>query len=170
MPDKAFILSALRKLAACYGKQPTRAQTDVYLEMLADVEPAALDYAVNSWIRQSPFFPRINELLRIASQYHKPASSPSHYLYQKQFLLEQIFTSEGKLDSQAWEELAQRFELFGMTYSASYCRDRYQQRKTYLELKKDPQAYAKYVAENRLKWREQGLPQESPARKDLTEK
>ena len=43
MAEKTHILTALRKLAACYNKEPTKAQVQLYLEMLEEVESLALD-------------------------------------------------------------------------------------------------------------------------------
>jgi hypothetical protein len=48
MAEKAHILAVLRKLAACYNKEPTKAQIQLYLEMLEEVEPPALDYVVQT--------------------------------------------------------------------------------------------------------------------------
>lgn len=129
MADDKHILTTLRKLAVYYGKEPTRAQAQIYLEMLAELEPDALDFAVQAWIRHSPFFPRISELLHTASRYTPEPASPAYHLRKIQYMLERKFTFEGELEAQAWEDLAQRFEFNGLSYSASACRKRFQRYK-----------------------------------------
>jgi hypothetical protein len=118
------ILSALRKLAVCYGKEPAKEQVEQYVEMLVDVEPAAVDYAVQAWIKRSPFYPRISELLQTAAKYTPPPIEPAQALLRVQHQLEWDFFQEGKLDTKRWESLAENFERIDRIYTAEACRKR----------------------------------------------
>jgi hypothetical protein len=124
MANDSQILSALRKLSAYYGKEPSKEQARVYLQMLAGLEPAALEYAVEAWIKRSPFFPRINELLQTARTYQPPPISAVQALFHCQRLLERKFWREGLLDAQEWDSLAARFEINGCDHLARRCRSR----------------------------------------------
>jgi hypothetical protein len=125
MAENVKILSALRKLTAYYGKGLTKEQVELYVEMLAEVEAAALDYAVQTWITRSPFYPRISELLQTAARYTPPPASPAQVLLRVQRQLEWDFFQKGKLDPQRWEKLAQDFERYDRIYSAEACRKRF---------------------------------------------
>jgi len=130
MADDEHILFALRKLAIYYGKEPTKEQARIYLEMLAELEQDALDFAVQTWIRHSPFFPRISELLQTASRYMPEPAPQAYHLRKLQHALERKFIFEGELEAQAWEDLAHRFEINGLSFAASACRKRFQRYKT----------------------------------------
>jgi hypothetical protein len=125
MAENAQIMAALRKLTAYYGKEQTKEQVEFYLEMLAEVEPAALDYAVQTWVKRSQFYPRINELLQTAARYTPPPAEPAHVLLRVQYQLEWDFFHEGKLDPQRWETLAENFERHDRIYTAEACRKRF---------------------------------------------
>jgi hypothetical protein len=125
MAENKQILAALRKLTACYGKVPTKEQVQMYLELLAEVEPVALDYAVQAWIKSSPFYPRINELLRTAACYTPPPAAPEKALLLVQYQLQHVFFQEGKLDPKLWVKLAQDFERYDRIYTAEACRKRF---------------------------------------------
>lgn len=155
MADETQILSALRRLSAYYGKEPSKEQARLYLEMLADLQPAALDFAVRSWIRRSPFFPRISELLEAAARYSPPPADPLWVLLQAQYRLERRFFREGVVDAAQWEDLAQRFEQYGRTYSARACRERLRRYQEMLALQADPERRAELLAAQRAKWQRQ---------------
>jgi hypothetical protein len=125
MAEKAQILTALRKLAACYNKEPTQAQVQLYLEMLEEVEQPALDFAVQTWIKTSPFYPRINELLKTAASYAPPPAPPAQVLLMIQYQLQHDFYKKGQLDPERWEKLAQDFERHDRIHSAQACRKRF---------------------------------------------
>jgi hypothetical protein len=157
MSDKEHILSTLRKLANYYGKGPTKDQAEMYLEVLAGLEPEVLNYAVRAWIRKSPFFPRISELLQMAARYTPPAANPIRIILLEQYQLEREFYQQGKLDTGKWEALAKRFETHDRIYTAEACRQRLQHYRAILELSRKSPAeqvehwkqhkYKKYSAE-----------------------
>jgi hypothetical protein len=155
MATPSQILFALRNLTAYYGKEPTKEQARFYLEMLAELEPAALEHAVQAWIRRSPFFPRISELLQTAANYRPPPIDPVRALYQMQYRLEQKFILEGVLDLNFWENLAQRFEANDRSYSASACRKRLGHYQEMLAQENEPEIWAESIARNREKWQQQ---------------
>jgi hypothetical protein len=125
MAENLQILKALRKLTAYYGKEPTKEQVELYLELLAEVETPALNYAVQTWIKSSPFYPRINELIHTAASYTPPSAPPEKVLLRVQHQLQNDFFLEGKLDPQRWEKLAQDFERHDRIHSAAACRKRF---------------------------------------------
>jgi hypothetical protein len=125
MAENSQILKALRKLTAYYGKEPTKEKVELYLELLAEVETPALNYAVQTWIKSSPFYPRISELLRTAASYTPPTAPPEKVLLRIQFQLQQDYFSEGKLDPRRWEKLAQDFERHDRIHCAAACRERF---------------------------------------------
>ncbi len=133
MAENGKILSALRKLAACYGKEPAKEQVEMYVEMLKEVEPAALDYAVQAWITRSPFYPRISELLQTAAKYTPPPAEPAQVLLRVQHQLEWDFYQQGKLDKTQWESLADNFERNDRIYTAQACRKRFKNYQAILE-------------------------------------
>jgi hypothetical protein len=126
MAEYLQILKALRKLTAYYGKELTKDQVELYLELLAEVESPALNYAVQTWIKSSPFYPRISELLRTAASYTPPSAPPEKVLLRIQQQLQNDFFQEGKLDPQRWEKLALDFERHDRIHSAAACRERFQ--------------------------------------------
>jgi hypothetical protein len=125
MENQSKILKALRRLAVCYAKEPAKEQLEMYVEMLADVGPAAVDYAVQTWIARSPFYPRISELLQTAAKYTPPPMEPAQALLRIQHQLEWNFFQEGKLDALQWESLAENFERIDRIYTAEACRKRF---------------------------------------------
>jgi len=136
MADTSEIISALNKLSAYYGKEPTKAQVRFYLEELTELEPAALEYAIQAWIRSSPFFPRISELLKSASHYTPQPVPTYRTLFQVQWNLEWKFFHEGILEMDEWENLAHSFELNNRIYSANACRKRARGYQEILDLEK----------------------------------
>ena len=152
MADQAQIFAALRKLSRYYGKEPTHDQALIYLELLADLEPAALEYAVQEWIKNSPFFPRLNELLQTARRYMPSPASPVQALRFSQQLLERKFWQERVLDPQEWEALAARFEIAGCVHQATRCRSRLRQNQELINIEKDPDAWTETRTRIRQKW------------------
>ena len=138
MAENRKIINALRLLAACYGKEPAKEQVETYVEMLAEVEPAALDYAVQAWIKRSPFYPRISELLQTAAKYTPPPIEPAQALLRVQHQLEWDFFQEGKLDPRRWESLAENFERNDRIYTAEACRKRFKNYQAILENLAEP--------------------------------
>lgn len=155
MADQTQILAALRKLSAYYGKEPTKDQAHIYLELLADLEPAALDFAVQEWLQSSPFFPRLNELLQTARRYQPPAASPAQALGHCLRLLERKFWRERVLDQQEWENLAARMEIEGCTHQANRCRSRLRQLQNQIVAEKDPAKWTETCTQTRQKWQRQ---------------
>ena len=155
MANDTQILSALRRLSAYYGKEPSKEQARLYLEMLAELEPAALEFAVRSWIRRSPFFPRISELLEAAAQYTPPPADPAWMLFQVQYRLERKVFREGVLDAALWENLVQRFEQYGRTYSARACQERFRRYQEMLALQNNPERRAELLAAQHARWQQQ---------------
>jgi hypothetical protein len=133
MAENGKILNSLRKLTAYYGKELTKEQVEVYVEMLAEVETAALDYAVQTWIRRSPFYPRISELLHTAAKYTPPPIEPAQALLRVQHQLEWDFFQKGILDPTQWESLAENFERNDRIYTAEACRMRFKNYQAILE-------------------------------------
>ena len=72
MANANQILAALRQLSAYYGKEPSEAQVRVYLDMLMEMDAQVLQHAVRAWIRKSPFFHRVSELLQMEASYKPP--------------------------------------------------------------------------------------------------
>jgi hypothetical protein len=152
MADQTQIISLLRKLSAYYGKEPSKEQARVYLELLADLEPAALEFAVQEWIKHSPFFPRINELLQTARRYQPQPLSPTQALRYCQGMLERKFWQQGIFNPQEWEALAARFEIHGCLHQAQSCRSRGEHYQTQIEIAKDPSKWKEINTQTRQKW------------------
>ena len=85
-----------------------------------------MDYAVQTWIKSSPFYPRISELLKTAKSYTTPPAPPAQVLLRVQYQLQNDFFKKGQLDAQRWEKLAQDFERHDRIHSAQACRKRFQ--------------------------------------------
>jgi hypothetical protein len=155
MATDTNILTTLRKLSTYYGKEPNKEQARIYLELLAEVEPAALDYAAQEWIKGSPFFPRINELLRTARRYQPPPVSPVQALRHSLQLLERKFWQERILDPQEWEALAARYEIHGCEHQAHRCRIRCQQHQKLIDIEKDPSTWTETCTQTSQIWQHQ---------------
>jgi hypothetical protein len=119
MANANQILAALRQLSAYYGKEPSEAQVRVYLDMLNEMDPQVLQHAVRAWIRRSPFFPRVSELLEMERNYKPPALD---LLAAQAQALKDDFYCEGRLEPEAWEILATRFEESGRPARAEHTR------------------------------------------------
>jgi hypothetical protein len=82
MAENAQILSALRKLTAYYGKGLSKEQTEMYLEMLAEVKPTALDYAVQT--DHALIFPAHNDCSKPLQNTPSPAEPAQVFTCQRQ--------------------------------------------------------------------------------------
>lgn len=119
-PDQ--VLSVLSMLAEYYGKEPSEAQASLYLDALSDLDHPILQESARQWIRRSPFFPKISDLLEIARDI--PAVVPD-YLANRAQMLEDDFYYDRTLDPQAWQELAEAFERADRPHRAQHTRKKY---------------------------------------------
>ena len=104
-PDQ--VISVLKLLAEYYNHEPTETQASIYLDALSDLDPVPLQESARRWIRRSPFFPKVSDLLNIARTI--PKSAPDTLAYRVQ-ALEDAFYEDRALDPQAWLALADEFE------------------------------------------------------------
>ena len=121
MATRTEVLIALKKLSVYYGKETPRERAEVYQEALIDLEPEAIEYAVQTWIRKSPFFPRVCELREVAGEYRGPVGTLSEAFLR----MCDEFYFEARLDPAAWEDLAKAFDRAGRVYMAMNVREKF---------------------------------------------
>jgi len=83
-----------------------QAQASVYLEALSDLDPSVRHDSARLWIRSSPFFPKVSELLPIA---RRVPVQKTDYPANRVQLLEDAFYHDRTLAAQAWLDLADEF-------------------------------------------------------------
>ncbi len=83
-----------------------QAQASVYLEALSALDSSVLHNSARLWIRRSPFFPKVSELLHIA---RLVLVQKTDYLANRVQLLEDAFYHDRTLAAQAWLDLADEF-------------------------------------------------------------
>ena len=118
-PDQ--VLSVLKLLAEYYNHEPTETQASIYLDALSDLDPVPLQESARRWIRRSPFFPKVSDLLQIARQIPSPAPDTLAYRVQA---LEDAFYADRTLDPQAWLALADEFEHADRPHRALHTRQK----------------------------------------------
>lgn len=115
MVTRNQILAVLELLSEYYNRTLSNPQVNIYLRQLAHLDSDSLQEAAYDWINQSPFFPRVSELLQAAAR-HPPALP--NYLELEEAELTRRFFVDGDLDREAWEHLATLFERSGdLTYA-----------------------------------------------------
>jgi hypothetical protein len=72
--QEAFQL--LKELSRYYGREPEEAVFELYVQALQDIPAETLSQAAQAHIRESPYFPRISELLRQAACIPDPLTQP----------------------------------------------------------------------------------------------
>ena len=127
-PDQ--VLSVLKLLAEYYNHEPTETQASIYLDALSDLDPVPLQESARRWIRRSPFFPKVSDLLQIARQIPSPAPDALAYRVQA---LEDAFYAEGRLDPAEWERLAVQFEQLDRPHRAASTRGKLRSLQTILD-------------------------------------
>ena len=118
-PDQ--VISVLKLLAEYYNHEPTETQASIYLDALSDLDPVPLQESARRWIRRSPFFPKVSDLLQIARQIPSPAPDALAYRVQA---LEDAFYADRTLDPQAWLALADEFERADRPHRALHTRQK----------------------------------------------
>ncbi len=121
MATQIEILNVLNSLSIYYGKQTPRQRAAVYVETLSDLEPEAIEYAAQVWIKKSPFFPRVCELREAAGEYRGPVN-----LLDDEFQrMCDTFYYENQLDPVIWESLAKAFDRAGRVHKAAFVREKF---------------------------------------------
>ena len=112
---------------------------DLYVEMLADIPGYVLKRAVEEYIVEAKWFPKIAELRQAAA---KVAGTSSFWELPETLVdslrgeavhLENLFFREGILDEEMWEQLAGQFEQAGREYGAEGVRKKLQAYQTIVE-------------------------------------
>jgi hypothetical protein len=122
MDQRLEILNVMSMLSEYYGHEPSKGQVGIYLRALADVHPAALRDAAYAWIQQSPFYPRVNELRRLAAYY----APESNYRLQELYALQDVFFQQGRLELDEWETLEEHFKRADRPNMAEYVKVKYE--------------------------------------------
>lgn len=99
-----------------------QAQASVYLDTFSSLDPSDLHDSARRWIRHSPFFPMVNELLKIARVL--PVHPPD-YLANRVQMLEGAFYQVCTLVPRAWQHLADEFDRLERPHRAQHTRTRY---------------------------------------------
>jgi hypothetical protein len=59
----------LQRAIDLFGKEMTEAESQVWADILSDVDPDACDYAFQNWLRNGKFFPRPANILELVQTY-----------------------------------------------------------------------------------------------------
>ena len=121
MATPTEVLNALKKLNVYYSKETPREKIQIYQDTLIDLEPEAIEYAVHSWIKKSPFFPRVSDLREAAYEYRGPVKTLDEEIQR----LHDAFCKRQELDPTAWENLAKALDHAGRVYMAMNVRNKY---------------------------------------------
>ena len=133
MASTAEIVNCLEKLTTAYpGIERTRETMDLYVDMLADIPGYVLKRAVEEYIVEANWFPKIAELRQAAAKvagtdrfWELPETLVDN-LRGEAVHLENLFFREGILDADMWEQLAEQFEQAGREYGAEGVRKKLQ--------------------------------------------
>jgi len=115
------ILSVLGLITDYYRHPLSESELGVYLSHLADLDPYQLRSAADSWIDQSPYFPRISDLRAAAAK--QPPTHPDLFFHEADELRDAFFR-EGYMDPDAWEDLARRLERYDYIEYAAMVRQK----------------------------------------------
>ena len=125
MASTAEIVGCLEKLASAYpGVERTRETMDLYVDMLADIPGYVLKRAVEEYIVEANWFPKIAELRQAAAKvagtdrFWELPETQVDQLRGEAVRLEDLFFREGILEADMWEALAEQFEGAGREHGA----------------------------------------------------
>ena len=68
MVSENKILNILQELADYYSKEPSDAQVQIYLRTIGNYDARILQAAADRWVKKSPFYPKVNELIKLAEE------------------------------------------------------------------------------------------------------
>ena len=112
------------------GVERTKETMDLYVEMLADIPGYVLKRAVEEYIVEANWFPKIAELRQAAAKvagtdrfWELPETLVDH-LRGEAVKLENLFFREGILDEGAWQALAEQFAAMGREHGAERVRQK----------------------------------------------
>ena len=126
MAEGNEILNTLQILVDYYGKEPTEAQARLYLQTLDDIPADFLTRAALAWIQRSPFFPKVNELRKLAGDLYVGEAQPrSDILGARAVIYEDAFYQDGVLDVEAWERLITDLESVNRSARANQVRRKF---------------------------------------------
>jgi hypothetical protein len=97
---------------------------DLYVDMLADIPGYVLKRAVEEYIAEANWFPKIAELRQAAanvagtSRFWELPETLVDSLRGEAVRLEDLFFREGILEADMWEALAEQFEAVGREHGA----------------------------------------------------
>jgi len=131
MADPFEIISVLKTLSAAYPEKTlTKGVIDIYINGLFDVPLQYLQQAALSWIKSSPWFPKVSDLhsqaLKIAGAYtfiYEPKYSYAS-LRDRQIKLQADYAHGEPFDEKAWRQLIVDFEASNLPESAEHNRRR----------------------------------------------
>ena len=133
MASAVEIVSSLKRLTHAYaGKEQARETMELYIEMLADIPGYVLKRAVEEYIAEATWFPRISELRQAAEKvagtncFWELPETLVDRLRGEAVQLENLFFRDGILDADMWEQLAGQFEQAGREYGAEGVRKKLQ--------------------------------------------
>ena len=108
MATEAEVKAALQRLMDYYApKDMTPARLAVYRQQLAAMDSGTLEQVVAKCLITQTFFPKLNEMFKIASELPVDAQSPNQ-LRAVAFDLERK-RAQGEFDGKEWQRLADSF-------------------------------------------------------------
>ena len=141
MASAVEIVNSLKQLTHAFpGKEQTRETMELYVEMLADIPGYVLSRAVEEYIAEARWFPKVAELRQAAA---KVAGTSSFWelpdtlidnLRGEAVRLENLHFREGILEESEWMALAEQFDAAGREYGAERIR---QKIKAYMKITTD---------------------------------
>ena len=125
------IMNSLERLTHAYpGKEQARETMELYVEMLADIPGYVLKRAVEEYVAESTWFPKISELRQAAAKvagtdcfWELPETNIDN-LRGEAVRLENLHFREGILEEDEWEQLAEQFDAAGREYGAERIRQK----------------------------------------------
>ena len=122
------VLDVIAELNIAYGKELSRAQTEMYISYLGDVPVGVLKDAAEYCIKHNDWYPKISELRKEVERRAGTENTRSmidvNQLAAQQLEMEQHFFNTGELDEEAWANVTEQFERLGRTHRAEFMREK----------------------------------------------
>ncbi len=141
----AEIMDSLERLTHAFpGRAQARATMALYVELLADIPGYVLKRAVEEYIAQASWFPKISQLRKAAARvagtdcFWELPETNIDLLRGESVRLENLFFREGILEDDEWKHLAEQFAAVGRGHGAQRIRQKWQ-------------AYGKIAGQNETK-------------------
>lgn len=119
MATREEVIELLEALSEYYGRTLSDQNVPIYLYQLVTIPTYSLQRAVFGWIRTSPYFPKISDIVKLAEQYPVPRPDPLELELQS---LKRCFFAEGVLDLDEWQTLEHKYTTLDREEEAHHLR------------------------------------------------